>query len=358
MASALKPLNQQTVVITGASSGIGLATANRLAAAGARVVLAARNSEALDEAVVAIRNKGGEATSLDLDVADEGAADELAAKAIEVFGGFDTWINDAVAAIYAPLEQVSLEEHRRVFDVGYFGLVQGSLTAVRHLKGNGGALINVGSVLSNRAIPLQGPYCAMKAAVMQFTDALRLEVERDGSPLSITLIKPAGIDTPYAEHARNKMDAPARIPQPLYDVELVAKAIAFAASNRRRQLVVGGGGLALTTFAPALPRLADKAMEWVGGEETQTTTVPPGAGVSDNLFEPRVDGRTESNQQPFTRQTSLYLEAQMHPLATAALIGGAAALVGSAAWMLGRRDSDVGTRDAQRRIKAAGAFAE
>jgi len=348
----LKPLNEQVMVITGASSGIGLATARRAAAAGAKVVLAARNAAALDEAVVAIRNKGGEATAIDLDVADPGAAQELAAKAIEAFGRIDTWVNDAAAAIYARLDQVSLDEHRRVFDVGYFGLVQGSMEAVRHLREHGGALINVGSVLSSRAIPLQGPYCAMKAAVMQFTDTLRMELEQDGAPVSVTLVKPAAIDTPYPEHARNKLSAPARLPQPIYDVELVAKAICFAAQNKRRVLIVGGGGLAINTFAPALPKLADKAMELVGGEASQTTDVPPGPGTSDNLFEPRADGRTESNQNPFTRQTSLFLEAQMHPLAAAAMVGGVAA---AGAFLLSRkRDEDLGAREAQRRIRAAG----
>lgn len=351
---ALKPLNEQVMVLTGASSGIGLAAARRAAAAGAKVVLAARNSEALDEVVVAIRNKGGEATALPLDVADEGAAEELAAKALEAFGRIDSWVNDAAVALYARLEQVSIEEHRRVFDVGYFGLVQGSLAAVRHLRDNGGALINVGSVLSNRAIPLQGPYCAMKAAVMQFTDTLRLELEQQGAGISVTLVKPAAIDTPYPEHARNKLGAPARLPQPIYDVELAAKAICFAAANKRRTLYVGGGGLAISTLAPALPRLADKAMQWMGAELSQTTDVPPAPGTADNLFEPRADGRTESNQEPFTRQTSLFLEAQMHPVATAAMVGGVAA-ASAFLWARRRDDTqDIGTREAQRRIRAAG----
>lgn len=359
MAEPLKPLAEQVMVITGASSGIGLAAARRAAAAGAKLVLAARNSEALDETVVAIRNKGGQATALALDVADEGAAEELAAKAVETFGTIDTWVNDAAAAIYAKLEDVTLEEHRRIFDVGYFGLVQGSLAAVKHLKDKSGALINIGSVLSDRAILLQGPYSAMKAAVKNFTDALRMELEDEGSPMQVTLIKPASIDTPYPEHARNKLGKPARLPQPIYDVELAAKAICFAAAHRRRQLVVGGGGIALTALGPALPRLSDLVMETFYGENAQTTDVAPVPGTNDNLFEPRDDGRTESNQQLFTRQTSLYLEAQMHPVATAAIIGGLGAAIGGAAWALGsRRQRDVGTRDAERRLRAARQAAE
>ena len=352
MAVTLKPLSSQVMVIVGASSGIGLAAARRAAAAGAKVVLAARNSEALDEVVVAIRNKGGEASALDLDIAEEGSAERLLAHAVETFGRVDTWVNDAAVALYAPLDEVSLEEHRRVFDVGYFGLVQASMVAARHLGRQGGALINIGSVLSNRAIPLQGAYCAMKAAVMQFTDTLRMELERDGAPISVTLIKPAGIDTMYPEHARNKLDKPARLPQPLYDAELVAKAICFAAEHKRRSLIVGGGGLALTALAPALPRLADRGMELVGGEASQTTDVPPAPGTSDNLFEPREDGRVAGNQEPFKRKTSLFLEAQMHPVAAAALVGGVAA-AGAFLWSK-RPVEDVGTAEAQRRIRAAG----
>jgi NAD(P)-dependent dehydrogenase (short-subunit alcohol dehydrogenase family) len=301
--------------------------------------------------VVAIRNTGGQATSLDLDIADEGSAKRLLDHAIETFGRVDTWVNDAAAAIYARVEEVSLEEHRRVFDVGYFGLVEASVVAARHLRDHGGAIINVGSVLSNRAIPLQGPYCAMKAAVMQFTDTLRMELEQEGAPISVTLIKPAAIDTMYPEHARNKLDKPSRLPQPLYDAELVAKAICFAARKQRRTLIVGGGGLALT-LAPAVPRLADLGMELVGGELSQTTDVPPAPGTNDNLFEPRVDGRVEGNQHPFVRRTSLFLEAQMHPLATAAVLGSVAA---GALFLWAREENrDIGTAEAERRIKAAG----
>jgi hypothetical protein len=226
------------------------------------------------------------------------------------------------------------------------------LVAARHLRAQGGAIINIGSVLSNRAIPLQGPYCAMKAAVMQFTDSLRMELEQEGAPVSVTLIKPAAIDTMYPEHSRNKLDKPARLPQPLYDAELVAKAICFAAQKQRRSLIVGGGGLGISALAPLMPRIADKGMELVGGELSQTTDVPPAPGTSDNLFEPRRDGRVEGNQEPFKRKTSLFLEAQMHPLATAAVLGSVAA--GALFLWAKEENRDIGTAEAERRIKAAG----
>jgi len=336
----LKPLAEQVIVITGASSGIGLATARRAAGLRARLVVAARNNEALDELVVAINNKGGKAIPVAVDMADDGAAAQIAARAVEEFGGFDTWVNAAAVSMLAPLTEVTLDEHRRIFDVGYFGYVQGTLAAVAHLRDKGGAVINVGSILSNRAVPLQGPYSAMKAAVMGFSDALRMELENDGAPISVTLIKPSAIDTPYIEHARNKLGAPAKPPPPpamLYDAELVAKAICFAASRPRRSLTVGGSGLMMTALAPFQPRLTDLFLEEMLDEEGQTGDTPPAPDAYDNLFEARADGRTASNQDHAVRSTSLYLEAQMHPLATAALVGGAAALAGGAAWMLRKR---------------------
>lgn len=334
----MKHLRDQTMVITGASSGIGLATARRAARAGAKAVLASRNAEALEEAVADIRRRGGEAVSIAADVADDGAAEAIAATAIEAFGGFDTWVNDAGVSVLSPLEKLSIAEHRRVFEVGYFGTVKGSHAALSHLKGKGGTIINIGSILSDRAVPLQGSYSAMKAALKGFTEALRMEIEIAGYPVTVTLVKPSAMDTPYIEHARTKLGAPSAPPPPpsiLYDPELTAKAICFAAEHKRRAITVGGAGLMMTALAPLQPRLSDLFLEQMLDADGQTGDQPPEPAAYDNLFEPREDGRVDSNQDHPVRHQSLYLEAQMHPLATAAIVAGAA---GAAAWLFSKRE--------------------
>lgn len=335
----LKPIDQQIIVITGASSGIGLATAKLAARQGAKVVLAARNEEALKEAVAEIERRGGKAAYCAADVADEDAAERIGAVADAAFGGFDTWVNDAATALYARLADVTLAEHRQVFDIGYFGTVQGALYAAKRLGTQGGAIINIGSVLSDRSVPVQGAYCAMKHAVKGFTETLRMELENEGKPISVTLIKPNGIDTPYPEHARNKMGVPARIPPLVYDPDLVARAIVFAAQHKRRELLVGGGGLLLTQLSNIFARPADIGMELVMDEKGQSIDQPPEPGTEDNLFAPKKDGRERSNQDIFVRKTSLVLEAQMHPLTTLALGVGSATLGAASAGMFGRRAS-------------------
>lgn len=325
MAVRLKPLSEQIIVITGASSGIGLATARRAAEKGAKVVLVARNADALEEAAHAIEVRGGKARAFAIDIAEDGAPERIGAFCREHFGPFDTWVNDAAVAMYSRLVDTSMEEHRRIFDVGYFGLVAASLYAAEELKTRGGALINLGSVLSERAMIYQGTYSAMKHAVRGFTDALRMELEADDADVSVTLIKPNGIDTPYPEHARNRMGEPARIPPIVYDPELVARAILFAAENRKRELTVGGGGYLVSKLGNLAPGMTDKVMEMIGFP-SQTTDIPPRRGAADNLFSPRRDGDTHSNREMYVRKQSLALEAQMRPWAAAAVIGGIAAI--------------------------------
>jgi len=331
MAVTLKPLSEQTIVITGASSGIGLATARRAAREGAKVLLVARNEDALREAVDSIRLRGGKADFLAIDITAADAPERIGAKARSAFGGFDTWVNDAAVALYARLEDTGIDEQRRVFDVGYFATVAASLYAARELTARGsGTIINLGSILSDRTVPVQGAYSAMKHAVQGFTEAFRMEMEAEGRPISVTLIKPAAIDTPYPEHARNRMDKPARVPPVVYDPELVAKAICFAAAHPKRDLTVGGTGLAMTRMSNLMPRSADRIMEMFFKEEAQTIDTPATPGAKDNLFEPRKDGRERSNQDIYVRKQSLALEAQMRPWTTMAILGG----VGVAAGML------------------------
>ena len=340
MAMSLKSLSDQTIVVTGASSGIGLATARRAAKAGAKVVLVARNEDALREAAAAIRADGGQATHIALDMAEADAPERIGAHARATFGGFDTWVNNAASSVYARLEETSLDEHRRVFEVGYFAYVSASLYAARELrKRGGGALINVGSVLSERSVPVQGAYSAMKHAVLGFTESLRMDLENEGAPVSVTLIKPNGIDTPYAEHARNKMGKPATVPPIVYAPELVAKAICFAAAHPKRELTVGGNGYTLTGLANMFPRAADLVMERVMVENGQSTDQPPEPGTQDNLFEPRRDGRAHSNKVMYVRKRSIGLEAQMRPLAAAAIVGGLGAAIVAAATLRRRPDT-------------------
>ncbi|WP_172122530.1 MULTISPECIES: SDR family oxidoreductase [unclassified Devosia] len=330
MPAKLKPLSQQVIVITGATSGNGLATAEQAVRRGAKVVLAARSADDLERVAVRLRAGGGEVAICPADMADDAAAERIAQAAIDSFGGFETWVNNAAAATYGTMEQVTLADHRRVFEVNYFGVLMGSLVAARHLRAKGGAIINLGSVLSDRTMILQGPYSASKHAVQAATDALRMELEEEGAPISVTLIKPGAIHTPFPEHARNYLDAPPRLPPVLYDPELVADAILFAAEHPRRQLYVGGAGFLITLAGRLAPRLTDRLLEGVGRPLQIAPWDPGDPSLRDNLYQPRTDGKREGNQNFHVRRHSTLLAAQKHPLAATLIAGLVGAVVLSA----------------------------
>lgn len=259
MSIKLKDLDQQVIVITGASSGIGLCTAESAAKRGAKVVLCARSENTLKDVVDRINSAGGEAISVAADVADRKQLEAVANAAISRFGRIDTWVNNAGVAIYGRLDEVSEQDSRRLFDTNFWGVVNGSLVALPYLRENGGALINLGSEVSDAVAPLLGMYSASKHAVQGFTDALRVEIEHvDKAPVSITLIQPTAVNTPFDEHGKNYMDREPDLPTPMIDPQKVADAILSAAEKPTRDVKVGMMSKVNTFAAKNLPAIADR----------------------------------------------------------------------------------------------------
>ena len=327
---SLRPVREQVIVITGASSGIGLVTAKHAAKLGACVVLAARNGDDLREAVEQIRRDGGRATHVVADVSEPTQVEAIGDAAVREFGCIDTWVNNAAVSMYGRITELPIEDMRRQMDVNYWGQVYGSRVAVRHLRHRGGALINVGSALCDRAIPLQGNYCAAKHALKAFTDALRMELEEEGAPIAVTLVKPASIDTPFFEKARTYLGVEPQPVPPVYAPEVVSEVILRAAEQPIRELIAGGSGAKLSA-ARFAPRLADLYMERWTFDAQKTDT--PALGRPDNLYAPVPEdgGERGRNWTGHTRASSVYTEAMLHP--RAAVLGVClAALATAAGW--------------------------
>jgi short-subunit dehydrogenase len=308
----LKKLKDQVVVITGASSGIGLTTAEMAAERGARVVLNARNETELRAAVDRIRQRGGRATHVVGDVADDGTMEMLARQAIDEFGAVDTWVNNAGIGVYGRLEEVSMADKRRLFEVNFWGVVNGCKAAVRTMRARGGAIINIGSVESERALPLHGMYAASKHAVKAYTDALRMELEADAVPIAVTLVKPASIDTPFTEHARNYMTEEAEYMPPVYAPEVVARAILKCAEVPTRDILVGGSGKMISLMEKVAPRTLDRYLETSGfaaqkkDERAHTGDALHGAGA---------DGHRRGRTKHMIMERSAYTRAAMSDVA-------------------------------------------
>lgn len=349
MTVKLKPLDRQVIVITGASSGIGLATARRAAAAGARLVLAARSRDALQRLAAELRASGRSAHPVIADVSLEGDVRRIADEARRVYGGFDTWINNAAVSAYGPALQVSIEDMRRILDTNFWGVVYGSRMACEHLAAAGGALINIGSIVSDRAVPLQGAYSASKHAIKAWTDTLRAELEHDGAPVSVTLIKPSAIDTPYAEHAANYLpDQPSHVP-PVYAPESVARAILYAASHPTREVTVGAAGKMLALGAVLTPRLVDRIMSGVLLPGTHTGRAPHGRT---NLFEASEDLR-ERGEYPGLVRRSIYTALVTRPRATAVAAAIAGAMLAAGARQMRRASGSLRSNTRPSAVRAA-----
>lgn len=333
MSISLKPLAEQVIVITGASSGIGLATARMAAEQGARVVLSSRNEAILSTEVDAIKARGGEAIYVVADIGDRAQVQRIADAAIEHFGGFDTWVNNAGLGLVGRIEDGQEADFRRLFDTNFWGVVNGSLVALPHLKQRGGALINLGSVASDVAFPIQGMYSTTKHAIKGFTDALRIELAAENAPVSVTLIKPSAINTDFAHHARNYTDREPALPPPLYAPKEVANGILHAAAHPKRDVYIGGAGRVFSILNRVVPALMDQVGKLIIPQSfrDEAPRHPEGA-----LHQAGSDGNTDSDHPGMVRQISFYTRASLHPLFGFAVLTLAAA--GVSAFLGNRRE--------------------
>ncbi len=335
--ATLKPLNEQAIVITGATSGIGLATARRAARAGACVFLIARGESDLKALTEELQATGARAAWAVADVADHAALAEAAEKCVRLFGGFDTWVNNAGVSIYGAISVTSLDDQRRLFETNYWGVVNGSLVAAEHLRQRegGGAIVNVGSILSDAPLPIQGVYSASKHAVKGFTNALRMELMREQAPITVSLVKPAAVDSPYSKHARNLTGYATQNPQPVYATHVVADTILYCASHPIREITVGGGGRLIASFYSVLPGLAEPLFARFAPSlmRDRSSAYEP---YDDGLYDPSEDGLEEEVHYPMVRQFSALAEVRKHPGITSGVVAVLAG-IGIAALLLSQR---------------------
>lgn len=319
------PLSDQVVVITGASQGIGRETALELGRAGASLVLAARNEEALNELRTEIERIGGQAEVVPTDVAEYAQVEALGARAMERFGRIDTWVNDAAVSIYATVEELTAEEMERLVRVNLLGQMFGSKVAAHHMKPRrAGTIINVGSALSERAIPLQSAYVATKHGVQGFSEALRLELQHEDAGIEVVVILPSSINTPLFNFARSKLGVKPMPVPPVYEPRVVAQAICHAAQHGGREIVAGGWGKLLITAQRLSPSLLDRYMVSDDRAVKQQETSEPD-DRRDNLFEPSTGpGSTTGDFGEGSKASSIYTSVfELHPNAKRIAVGAA-----------------------------------
>jgi short-subunit dehydrogenase len=324
-----RPLHDQVVVVTGASSGVGRETALLLAERGATVVLAARNEEALRTLEAEVTRLGGTAFVRPTDVAEWAQVEGLAHETVERFGRIDTWVNCAATAVYGEVHQLSIEEITRAIQVILLGQIHGMKAALEQMRAQDqGGIVNVASALAVQAVPLQAPYVAAKHGILGFAESLRMELEHEGSPVTVSTLLPASINTPLFEHARSKMGVLPQPVPPIYQPRVIADAVLHAISHPQPRMVVGGGGKMLEMVHRIAPRLAPTLLLRVGRTVQKQKTDRPDVGT-DNLFSTSTGpGAVEGSFGQRAKSTSLYTTAlEQHPgriralLATGAVLG-------------------------------------
>jgi NAD(P)-dependent dehydrogenase (short-subunit alcohol dehydrogenase family) len=327
---------RQVAVVTGASAGVGRATVRLLARRGYDVALLARGLDGLEAARREAEAAGARALAIVTDVAHSEQVEAAAAQTERDLGPIDVWINNAMVSVFSPVMRMSEEEFRRVTEVTYLGAVYGTLAAVRRMAPrNAGTIVQVGSALAYRAIPLQSAYCAAKHALAGFTESLRTELLHDGIHVHLTMVQLPALNTPQFDWTRSRMPRKAQPVPPIFQPEVAAEAIAWAATHRRRELNVGWPTVKAILGDKIAPGLLDRYLARVGYDAQQTDEPRP-LDSPDNLFtpvpgDPGAHGRFDQR----SRSSSWQLWLATHRSLTLAGIAGVTGLL----WASSRRAS-------------------
>lgn len=299
----------EVVMITGASAGIGRAIARAFARQGARIGLLARGRAGLEGARRDVEAAGGQAIVLQADVADADAVEQAAARLEAAFGPIDIWINNAMASVYSPIAETTAEEFKRVAEVTYLGFVYGTLSALRRMRRRDrGVIVQVGSALAYRGIPLQSAYCAAKHAVQGFFDSLRAELLHDQSRIHVTMVQLPAVNTPQFDWVKSRLPRKGQPVPPIFQPELIADAIVWATRVRRREIYVGWPTVFAIVGNKLLPGAGDVYLARTA-YEAQQTEEPEEPGRPHNLWNPVDDerdfgahGRFDASARPFSWQ--------------------------------------------------------
>jgi NAD(P)-dependent dehydrogenase (short-subunit alcohol dehydrogenase family) len=331
-------LRDQVVVITGASSGAGRATALRFAREGAGVVLAARGRRALDSALAEVERAGGRGLAVQMDVGQWADVQQLARETVERFGRIDTWINNAAVSEYATVEQMEPDEIEQIIRVNLLGQMYGSRAALMQMRTQaGGVIINVASALGMRSVPLQSAYSASKHGVKGFTEALRLEAKREHPQVEVCLVLPSSMNTPLFSHARSRIGVQPQPIPPVYDPNMLAETLARLALKPQAHVVAGGSGKLFAVVERINPGLLDWYLLKRDRGVRQQKSDRPDDGI-DNLEAPLdEEGATRGEYGEDVQSVSVYTSAlEEHPRRKALVLGGAALGAAALTWKLAR----------------------